>query len=47
MLLVAVIWGLIVGNTTQLKLKYEYCKSIAFEGEYCELQKKLSTLEKK
>jgi hypothetical protein len=46
MLLVAVIWGLIVGNTAQLQLKYDHCKSIEFKGEYCELQKKLSELKK-
>lgn len=47
MFLVAVIWGLIVGNVTQLQLKYDHCKEINFESEYCKTQKKLNEFEDK
>jgi hypothetical protein len=29
------------GNLSQLQLKYEHCKTVDFEGEYCSIQKKL------
>ena len=44
MLIIAVIWGLIVGNTTQLQLKYEDCKKEEFKPARCELQKKLNEI---
>jgi hypothetical protein len=45
-MIIALLFGLLVGNTTQLQLKYEHCKSLEFKGEYCELQKKLSEIKK-
>ena len=47
MLLVAVVWGLIVGNTVQFQFKYDHCKKEKFAGEYCELPKKLNKLDSK
>ena len=46
-MIIAVIWGLIVGNTMQLQLKFDHCKEQRFKGAYCELPKKLSKLESK
>jgi len=34
----------IFGNLTQAQLKYDHCKEIKFEGEYCVIQKKLSEM---
>lgn len=28
-------------NLSQLQLKYEHCKTVNFDGEYCSVQKKL------
>lgn len=36
----AILFGLFVGSATQLTLKNEHCKSINFDGKFCELQKK-------
>jgi hypothetical protein len=40
-MIIALIFGLLLGNTVQLQNKYDYCKSKNFKGEYCEVQKKL------
>jgi hypothetical protein len=47
MFLVAVIWGLLVGNATQLQLTYDKCKPDNFEGKHCVVAKKLDELGKK
>ena len=47
MILLAIAWGLIVGNVTQLQLKYDHCKEINFGSEYCSTQKKLNEFEEK
>lgn len=43
-MIIALLFGLIIGNTTQLQLKYEECKKENFEPARCELQKKLSEI---
>jgi hypothetical protein len=38
---IAIIFGLILGNTVQLQNKYDFCKEENFKGEYCSVQKTL------
>ena len=35
------------GNGYQLQKKYDYCKEIKFEGDFCKAQKKLNKYEGK
>lgn len=45
-MIIALLFGLLIGNTTQLQLKYEECKKENFVPARCELQKKLSEIKK-
>ncbi len=45
-MLFAFIGALIFGAAMEFQNKYDHCKSIAYKGEYCKMQKKLSEYEK-
>ena len=40
-MILAVIWGLLVGNLVQVQFTYDKCKETNFEGVHCEVAKKL------
>lgn len=40
-MIIAVLWGLLVGNIVQIQLTYDKCKPDNFEGKHCVLAKKM------
>lgn len=46
-MILMLIFGIIVGNATQLQFKYEHCKTNEFKTEYCKTQKFMHEYNKK
>ena len=44
--MVIVLFSVFLTSMINLQFKYEHCKTVDFEGEYCKTQKKLSELKK-
>lgn len=47
MILIAILWGALVGNLINANLSYEDCKSKNFEPKACAIQKELNDLDQK
>lgn len=47
LMFIVLIFGLIVGNLTQMTLKFDYCKKQNFDGDYCKLEKNLNEKNRK
>ena len=44
-MIILLIFGMIVGNATQLQFKYDHCKETEFKTSYCKTQEYLSQYE--
>lgn len=46
-MIILLIFGMIVGNATQFQFKYDYCKEVEFQGDYCSTPKKMNEMSNK